>query len=128
MSASADYDEWAADDERRKRACEERGLVIRRPADNELLVDIDTAEQLAVFHIAKARLGPLVIDHDMWPSPSGRPGRYHASVRLSRQLRDDQERILLQAVLGSDLMRELLSFMRLDAGVDDATVFFERAP
>jgi hypothetical protein len=51
-------------------------------------------------------------------------------VTLDRPVRDACERVMLQALLGSDPMRELLSLERIQNGSDDdaVSVFFERAP
>lgn len=125
MTELDDYDEWEADDAKRLRECAERGLVIVRPEPDELQVDIDSAQQLALFHAHAKRLGDLVASFKVTPSPSKRPDRHHVTVKLSRAVRDARERVLLQAVLGSDPMRELLSYLRLEAGVGDATIFFE---
>lgn len=50
-----------------------------------------------------------------------------AAERCSR-LRDETERVMLQALLGSDPMRELLAWRRLQLGAesDSISCFFER--
>ena len=53
---TTDYDEWEADDARRLRECTERGLVIVRPADDELQIDIDNEAQLLM-----ARMGEAIV-------------------------------------------------------------------
>lgn len=107
-------------------AAQGRGLVIVRPADNELFVDIDDARDLDVFHQSLGVLGPLVLGYDRAPSPSGRPDRYHIRVRLSRPVKDDRERVALQALLGSDRLHEALSWAAAERGVVGVTVFFEK--
>jgi hypothetical protein len=37
------------------------------------------------------------------------------------------ERVALQAMLGSDSIREMLSWLRLRRGIDTPTIFFENA-
>jgi hypothetical protein len=66
----------------------------------------------------------------MTTSPSGEPGHAHVVVTLERPVRDMRERIMLQALLGSDPMRELLSWRRLEDGADEDAIslFFERIP
>lgn len=129
MSDPADYDEWEADDAKRVRECQDRGLVIVRPAPDELFVDIDSDAQYGTFDRARRRIGSdLIAGFTEAPSPSGRVGRKHITVKLTRPVKDAEERVLLQALLGSDLMRELLSYLRLEADMPDATIFFEKAP
>jgi hypothetical protein len=111
--------------EEAKRAADEKGLVIVRPESNELFVDIDDEVDLAAFHASREILGDLVESFRLTRSPSGRPGRYHARVRLTRDIEDDFERIALQAILGSDRKREVLSWVRAARGEADATIFFE---
>jgi hypothetical protein len=95
----------------------ERGLVVVSPGENELFVDIDDAESLAVFD----RLIPKIVEMipgTTWvtrPSPSGEPN-HHVVVTLGRNLDDVFERVLLQAILGSDRMREVLSWQRATRG------------
>jgi hypothetical protein len=127
VSQPADYDDWEADDARRKKACEERGLVVVKPKPDELFVDVDSFEALGVCAVHVERLKTLVVSSKRTPSPSGKPGRFHVVVKLSRPVKDDFERISLQALLGSDVTRELLSWLRASAGVADPTVFFEKA-
>jgi hypothetical protein len=109
-----------------------KGCTVREPAANELFLDIDSEAAAAQCR----RLIATMNQHggimaDAWsPSPSGEPGHYHVTVLWHRPLRDMHERIMLQALLGSDPMRELLSWRRLEDGADhDAiSLFFERAP
>jgi hypothetical protein len=107
-----------------------KGCVVRVPGPRELFIDIDSDEANVSFErLRKACPADLIDRVDRTPSPSGRPGHYHIVVRLNRDLRDDRERVLLQAVLGSDPMRELLSWRRIENGSDSASVsiFFEKA-
>jgi hypothetical protein len=110
-----------------------KGCTVREPAPDQLFLDIDSEEQAARCRrlIATMDRTGLIADRPRWsPSPSGEPGHYHVVVDLSRNVVDMRERILLQALLGSDPMRELLSWRRLEDGApDDAiSLFFERIP
>lgn len=104
-----------------------RGLEVRLPEPNELFIDIDSEAQLAEFD----DLFNMLLDHvdgmsrSMGPSPSGRPGRYHAVVRLPYPI-TLLERIALQAALGSDRKREILTWLRYRIGEENPSVFFER--
>ncbi len=108
----------------------ERGHACKYPAPNELFLDIDTHEGLGRFHAAMAQnkyIQSIVGGYDVQPSPSGKAGRFHVVVTLSKDV-DKFERITLQALLGSDLSREILSYQEAQAGVSQPTVFFEKAP
>ena len=108
-----------------------KGCFVRIPGPRELFIDIDSEEANANFErLLKACPGDLVERVDRTPSPSGRPGHYHIVVTIGRDLKSDSERVLLQACLGSDPMRELLSWRRIENGSDSASVsiFFEKAP
>lgn len=110
------------------RACEEEGKVILYPADNELLIDIDTEEQFQIFqeHIKSLakNLYKHRLPHLIWPSKSGLPRR-HIKVVLPFDLKSPAERIALQASLGSDPMREMLSMVRCIHGDDCPTLLVE---
>ena len=115
-------------DEMQKRA-DERNLDIKYPKANELFVDIDNARDFARFKTLVEMLG-RVEDVRSWvdtPSASGGQHR-HVVVTLGRNI-TEFERIALQAMLGSDLKREVLSYERLRKGSHpQPTVFFEPKP
>jgi hypothetical protein len=102
----------------------ELGLVVRYPSERELFIDIDSQEALDRFEDLYA-IFEEHRDHaaayDVTPSPSGKPGRYHVVVTLSKPVTDQKERIILQALLGSDTKRELIAYL-----VDSRSCFFER--
>ncbi len=101
-----------------------KGLIVVRPEPNELFLDIDSEADFEKFEslilIFKEHRDELC----SWtkrPSPSGKPGRYHVVVTLSAPVKDQMERIVLQALLGSDTKRELIAY------VDDReTCLFEK--
>ena len=106
-----------------------KGLVVRYPEPNELFIDIDSAAQfaehtklLAMFQRGEACAVLYT------PSPSGLPGRQHCVVTLQRPVRDAAERVHLQALLGSDLKREMLGWLRHQRGADEkrTSLFFEK--
>lgn len=108
-----------------------KGCVIRLPRPNELFLDIDSEEAAdQARKLIKVAHAHAQISGDTWTtSPSGAPGHWHVVVVFHRDVRDEYERVLLQAVLGSDPMRELLSWRRLGLGVaaNAVSLFFERA-
>ncbi len=107
-------------------AADAKGLVVVYPEPNELFIDIDSAEDFAVFAKNVLVLGDLVVSHKSASSPSGKPGRLHVTVTLSRPVASSIERIALQAALGSDRLHETLSLRIALAGGEHPTVFFEK--
>jgi len=108
----------------------EKGCVIVAPKPNELFIDIDEEEQLDVFKGQIKRVIEVFGKRVSWnqrSSPSGLPGRYHIVVTLPVEV-TAVERIALQACLGSDLVREILSWARMRLGHDLPTCFFEKDP
>jgi anaerobic glycerol-3-phosphate dehydrogenase len=96
------------------------------PDEAELFIDIDDVDSL---HRCEKYLAVLsdndfeIIDVNKKRS---RNGNWHVRVQLAEPV-NDIERILLQACLGSDPKRELLSFLRLKFRLDrPPTVFFEK--
>ena len=110
-----------------REAAAAKGCVIVLPKDEELFLDIDDEFSLRVFYDNVWRLDDLVAGFRRAPSPSGKPGREHITVTLSRPVRDAFERIMLQALLGSDRLHETLSWWAASRGIENPTVFFEKA-
>ena len=106
-----------------------KGLVVRAPGPRELFIDIDSNSQYETFQSQlNAMPRGLVYSWSQSKSPSGDAGHWHVVVTLSRDISSDLERILLQSLLGSDPMRELLSWRRVEDGSDSDAVslFFEK--
>lgn len=99
------------------------GVNIVFPSAHELQLDIDSEESL---ERSKERINwmrsYLKLGYDVRKSKS--PGHYHITITLSRAV-TDWERVALQAVLGSDPDREMISACSLLAGLDRPTRFFE---
>lgn len=108
-------------------AAKAKGLVVVWPKPDQLFVDIDDDVSLATFEkhvlIVKAVIPCTWM---VMRSPSDKPDRWHATVKLTRPVEDVFERILLQALLGSDLFHEILSWKQATAGNATPTCFFER--
>jgi hypothetical protein len=103
------------------------GNKVILPAPHELFVDIDNEEADATFHknLNKVDQYVGVTGHTWKYSKSGSPERKHYVVELARDV-EPVERMLLQAVLGSDLRRELLSYCRWTENDPHPTLFFEK--
>lgn len=112
--------------ERAIKQAEQEGLSVVFPKDNELQIDIDDAASYAVLEalleIVDRHWG--IINVVKKPSKSGKPGKRHITVCLSEPV-EPGERITLQACLGSDRKRELLSLVQLLAGDPHPTLFLE---
>jgi NDP-sugar pyrophosphorylase family protein len=106
------------------------GFDILVPDTHELFIDIDTEENYQRFLVGIARLQqefdePLgKVEYTEKPSKSGLPKR-HVIVSLPFDV-TPAERIAYQAVLGSDLVREVLSLFRLRWGDPVPTLLAEK--
>lgn len=106
---------------------EKLGLQIVEPGPRDVFVDIDTDADYrhltAMLDVVNAVEVYLKIGAE-YPSKSGLPRR-HVYVVADRDL-TPVERIAIQATLGSDRKRELLSLLRVWLHTDrQPTVFFE---
>ena len=103
-----------------------RGLVLVMPRPCEAFIDIDCAADLDAFRWGVAKLAEYCsLAVYMRPSPSGEPDRFHAIVRFRDHDFAADERIMIQAALGSDRKRELLGIVRLWTD-EEPTIFFEK--
>jgi hypothetical protein len=96
------------------------------PKKNELQIDVDDD---AAYEVFKAHYD--IVDRywgidaaNIRPSRSGQDGKKHITVRLSQDVKNT-ERIALQAFLGSDRKRELLSYIQAENGDANPTLFLE---
>lgn len=106
------------------------------PAGNQLLIDIDSEENLDLFYRRLEWFKDYYFtycgssDKDILveetPSMSNKNGHRHVKVTIIgyRDL-SVPERIALQACLGSDLKREMLSILSYLKGIPSPTLFFE---
>lgn len=83
---------------------------------NELQLDIDTADELQHFYRCLPWLSCIAAEHG-WPIRAmsyrrSRSGHWHITITFPRRLRH-MERIALQAILGSDRVRELCNWERV---------------
>lgn len=117
-----------------KEAAEQNLKLVLPESSQHLLVDIDSEDdEIHLLHMIHDVLASNRINVEIEksiPSRSGEPGHKHYYLRISGDdliLHTPVDRILLQAVLGSDRKRELLSYLRLRRTSYYPTVFFEKA-
>lgn len=102
------------------------GLVIVTPAPNELFIDLDSEDACTTFWEHGPIFASIVTAVFVSVSPSGYPWHYHVTVTLNRAVASYDERLMLQAMLGSDLLHEALCWREHAHGLDAPTVFFEK--
>lgn len=112
--------------ERAEQEAAEKGLVVIFPKENELQLDIDSAEAYETFDKNLKVLRQMFPVAEIIETGSRSGGaRKHIIVRLKQVVISNEERILLQACLGSDCTRELLSYFRVLRRDPHPTLFFE---
>lgn len=112
----------------------ERKCAIITPGPRELFIDIDSFRAKRLHDRAFAVFQTCVkCTRTVRPSPSNRwwkPwrwGRYHVVVTLPFHV-TAVDRVKLQAILGSDPVRETLGYRALRKGYANPTVFYETPP
>ena len=103
------------------------GWTVVLPQPNELFVDIDDEAGFERFMEFQEILGQNwgVVGVRDTQSKSGNPNRKHIVVTLGCDV-DPITRIALQACLGSDRKREILSLVNIKSGDTNPTLFFEK--
>lgn len=112
-------------------AAKEKGCTVEWSDDFTLMIDLDSEEAYRTYREMVSLLGDLFEQTGsevfyLEPGENVRPsksGNRHVTLKL-RYAADPLTRILLQALLGSDLKRELLSLSRLMAGCRNPIVLF----
>lgn len=112
---------------------QEAGWRVDLPDQDQLFIDIDSEEDMEVYRQIKAKAGDNGVhfhDEQITPSMSG-SGHYHIRVRVGGAITwtklTPMDKIALQAALGSDRTRELLSALRILTNTSrPPTVFFEK--
>jgi hypothetical protein len=104
------------------------GLSVVFPKDNELQLDIDNDHSFQLYlkqaDILKKYIG--VEGYKVEPSRSGLP-KQHITITLSRTV-STIERLALQAMMGSDRVRELLGFVQYLNNDPHPVLFLEKGP
>lgn len=108
------------------KAVKENGFDVVYPEDNQLQLDIDDEAGLIRFENMLYMVGAYlnIKDYNIRTSKSGGDHK-HITITLPHPI-SPVERILLQAILGSDPKREMLSYVRLLKGEKNPTIFFEK--
>jgi hypothetical protein len=102
------------------------GDTVHRPENNELFIDIDDSSRIPQFI---GRFGVLsyafecVGEVTAHIRKSKTPGHYHIVVKLPVNIKPGV-RIAMQALLGSDPMREMIYAIRLANGCEGNNVLF----
>lgn len=113
MDYEDDTQNWATLQEKQQHYADLRDCLIRKAGPTEALIDIDSEEAFAIFlhrweTFKRAEPAPSV----RWSkakSPSGKFGHWHIVVEMGRVL-EPFERLWIQAILGDDPLRGLLSY------------------
>ncbi len=104
---------------------EKYGGQVVYPTQYELQLDLDSEEAVEGFRSRLRWLEKIIPVKQFGIGPSRSPGKFHAVVELEKPVSSDMERILLQACLGSDPIRELLSYRRVLERDPHPTLFIE---
>ncbi len=107
---------------------ESEGLTVVHSSTTLLLIDLDGAQAIDYFNDSVERVTDALKDRDVtltelarWKSKSGKG--LHIKMKLSKPL-NVSTRLLLQACLGSDRLREFLSLMRKWDGCKEPSLLF----
>jgi hypothetical protein len=102
---------------------EMHGLEIVEPGPNELQIDIDSPEIPAKFHEQLSILGQFY-GETTYRTTRSKSGNVHIYVTMNNEV-GDLERIMLQALLGSDIKRELLTLKNYKEGKERHQFLYE---
>jgi len=104
------------------------GLKVVYPGPHDLQIDIDSSANFRTFGDHLSILSKyLDIDKVLITgSLSGEVGHYHVTITSKSRYFSVSERICLQALLGSDLKREVLGFIMTKNGESKPTLFLEK--
>lgn len=100
---------------------------VEEPLPNELQIDIDSEGDMDHVHRGLKILNQHGISARLGRVTASMSGNKHVRVVFPREV-SDVERVALQACLGSDRVREMLSMVRIIKGISVSrppTVFFE---
>lgn len=119
--ADPDYNEVF--DEDVERIAEEMGCEVELADDMTLQIDLDNEDDFALFLDQHRRLSRMGLVGG-WTERPSRNGNRHIIVDLFHET-SVKERILLQSLLGSDRVRELLNLRRHEAGIENPIRLFK---
>lgn len=104
-------------------AVKERGLEVYEPGISEILIDLDDQASQYVMEALVPLARRVGIDVKVKKILRSQHGNKHAYLEVPFAL-SPIERLLLQAVFGSDRKRELLSYARIRKNISPASVLF----
>ena len=127
-SVAHDYDLDEPNSQRTIEEAEANNLVVVFPTAHQLQIDIDSNRAFDVYFAMKPLLEKYygVRKQTIAYSRSGAPKR-HITVELFRTV-SNEERILLQVLMGSDRVREFLGLIQLNQGDPHPVLFLEKKP
>lgn len=105
------------------------GLEVVYPKDNQLQIDIDNQHSYSLLQnmlcIVNKFIGPS--NYEEKPSKSGNPHKFHVTLTFEDHVKfTGIERLALQAMLGSDRVRELLGYVQEKNGDPHPVLFLEK--
>lgn len=106
---------------------EANGFTVIRGDAWSLLLDLDTEQQRAQYEAVLPHFEQnyAIEEIQSWPSKSG---HRHTRIKLYTPISEPAMRYALQAALGSDPVREMLSIVRLRNGVPEPSMLFKPGP
>ena len=109
-----------------EQAAKELGLDLLKPGPYDVFLDIDNATDNAFLSLMLDVLRNNGIEFNVMLTTTSKSGNKHTYLRFTRPI-SAIERIAIQACLGSDRVRELLSLLRIWTNAEcPPTAFFEK--
>jgi hypothetical protein len=127
-SGSIGYEGDFSSQSAQDRAARENLLLVE-PTRHQLQIDIDNAFAQATYnknYPSFSRFYDVELVEEA-PSKSNLPHKKHITITVSQEI-EPEERLVLQAFLGSDLTREFLGLQRIKGGDPIPTLFLEKKP
>ena len=115
------FEKFKTSDDAAKHA-ESCGFEVVRGDEKTLLLDIDSGDDFHKFEVNRDLVDQLVgiEDYTVWNSQSS---KHHVKLKLKKPL-SIELRLFLQACLGSDIKRELLTYKRVIEGESEPSMLF----
>lgn len=111
------------DNKRAERQAKERGCTVEYASPKTLQLDIDSEESREIYEDQLERLRLMFTVLEVRERAS-RSGNMHVIITLKERL-SVPERIMLQACMGSDRTREILSYARYQNGDNEPILLFK---
>lgn len=108
-------------------AAEAAGLKVVFPAGDEVFIDLDE-KLLPTWFYERMEMAQSIGLVRSWTWRHSKSGNIHVTAKIDNPWVGEADRIAIQAALGSDWKRELLSIQRVLNGDEDPTVFFQPQP